>query len=356
MRRLLEELMLELLRTYSPTGSEEAAVRRYISFVNGLHIVDAHTDHAGNAIIDHGNGGRWVLLAGHIDTVAGELPVDYEGGVFRGRGAVDAKGPLVAITVGALEALKHVDDRCRVTVVALVGEEGRSPGARALMSVLNSGRAKPTAVVVGEPSGCDGVVIGYRGTIKLKLKCLGSGGHSSNPSEGVSAIEELMRLWLDLKSLLGSIPNLSLSMNYIKGGMPFSVIPRECDALVDIRVPVGLGLDAVKGKLVELLSNGYERCVYSIDDETPPVKVSINAPIVRSLVRAIIRNNLKPTPVLKLGTSDMNLLAGLTSNIVSYGPGRSELSHTDREEISIEELELGARIYRDTITDYCSNP
>lgn len=346
MRSLLEELMLELLKTYSPTGNELNAVRKYVDIVGSVGIGDVMIDDVGNAILNYGEGSKWLLLAGHIDTVPGELLVSYDGKVFRGRGAVDAKGPLVAMTVGALEAFKHLNtDDFKVTVAALVGEEGRSPGARALIRKS----IKPTAIIVGEPSGCDGVVIGYRGSIKLRIKCYGSGGHSSYPEGGVSAVEEFLKSWLKIKELSKANQHLSISINYIHGGQLFSVIPKECEGVVDIRIPVGLNLESIKSEINNYLSN---RCIYEVIDETPPIKVSVNLPIVRALIRSIIINNLKPLPVIKLGTSDMNLLAALTDNIVSYGPGNPELSHSDYEEVSIDELELGARVYRDTILEF----
>ena len=138
-------------------------------------------------------------------------------------------------------------------------------------------------------------------------------------------------------------------MNYISGGQLFSVIPKLCEGVIDVRVPIGMKLSDIKSKINESLSN---YCSYEVIDETPPVKVSVNVSVVRALVRAIIKNGLKPSPAIKLGTSDMNLLVSLTDNIVSYGPGKSELAHTDYEEISIEELELGTKIYKDLILEF----
>ncbi len=347
MRSLLEELMLELLKTYSPTGNELNAVRKYVDIVRTTGIGEVVIDDVGNAVLNYGEGSKWLLLAGHIDTVPGELPVSYDGEVFKGRGAVDAKGPLVAMTVGALEAFKHLrnTDGFKVTVAALVGEEGRSPGARALIKK----NIKPTAIIIGEPSGCDGVVIGYRGSVKIRIKCYGSGGHSSYPEGGLSAIEEFLKSWLRIKELSKAHQHLSLGVNYIYGGQPFSVIPKECEGIVDVRIPTGLDIENIKSEINNHLSN---HCTYEVIDETPPIKVSVNLPIVRALIRSIINNNLKPSPVIKLGTSDMNILAALTGNIVSYGPGNPELSHSDYEEVSIEELELGARVYRDTILEF----
>jgi LysW-gamma-L-lysine carboxypeptidase len=87
-------------------------------------------------------------------------------------------------------------------------------------------------------------------------------------------------------------------------------------------------------------------------DYTQPIRTSVNSTIVRALTRAIIIEGVRPKFVYKLGTSDMNLLHDCSSNIVAYGPGKSELSHTDKEEISVEEVLQGARIYRSTIEEF----
>jgi LysW-gamma-L-lysine carboxypeptidase len=342
---MLEELMLELLKAYSPSGNEAEAIKRYVDVVSRWWNGDIVVDDAGNALLNYGRGEKWVLLAGHIDTVPGELPVEYDGTIFRGRGAVDAKGPLVSMTIGSIEAIKHLNEEvCRITIAALVDEERGSSGAKRLMR-----DARPTAIIVGEPSNFN-IIIGYRGSMKLEIKCHGSGGHSSTPQSGTSAIDKLIESLLEVKKRVLSVPGSSIVVNYIEGGLPFSLIPKEARALVDIRIPLGWSTEAFG----EIVKSCMSDCTYNIVDETPPVRVRVDTPIARSLARSMIRNGLKPSPVIKLGTSDMNLLIRITENIVGFGPGRSELSHTDREEISIAELELGARIYRDTVREFLS--
>jgi acetylornithine deacetylase/succinyl-diaminopimelate desuccinylase-like protein len=41
----------------------------------------------------------------------------------------------------------------------------------------------------------------------------------------------------------------------------------------------------------------------------------------------------------------MTILSSITGNIVEIGPGRPELSHTDFEEISLEEYVAGIEVY-----------
>jgi acetylornithine deacetylase/succinyl-diaminopimelate desuccinylase-like protein len=92
-----------------------------------------------------------VMFNVHLDTVAGCGPVGFDGTRFTGRGAIDAKGPAVALLAGiraAVPALRGV----RVLVQAVAGEEGGAMGTygtRPLVEAGFSGRLN----VFCEPTG-----------------------------------------------------------------------------------------------------------------------------------------------------------------------------------------------------------
>ena len=126
------------------------------------HGLCTRIDEAGNAEVVFGaeDAAREIVLLGHIDTVPGEIPVRLEDGVLHGRGSVDAKGPLCAMLVAASRA--ELRPGARVRVIGAVGEEADSRGARALAR-----RIQPDACIIGEPSGWDGVTLGYMGCARL---------------------------------------------------------------------------------------------------------------------------------------------------------------------------------------------
>ena len=64
-------------------------------------------DAIGNVIGVVGEGEPVILLCGHMDTVAGHLPLRIEEGKIYARGAVDAKGPLAAMIMAAVAAAKE---------------------------------------------------------------------------------------------------------------------------------------------------------------------------------------------------------------------------------------------------------
>ncbi|SOD63382.1 Acetylornithine deacetylase/Succinyl-diaminopimelate desuccinylase [Streptomyces zhaozhouensis] len=87
-----------------------------------------------------------VMCNVHLDTVAGREPVGFDGARFTGRGAVDAKGPAVALLAGVRAAMARepaVGRSTAVLVQAVAGEEGGALGTigtRPLVAAGHVGR------------------------------------------------------------------------------------------------------------------------------------------------------------------------------------------------------------------------
>ncbi|WP_409473934.1 M20/M25/M40 family metallo-hydrolase [Streptomyces sp. HC307] len=72
-----------------------------------------------------------VMFNVHLDTVAGWWPAHFDGRRFTGRGAIDAKGPAVALLAGiraARAAEPALGSRVGVLIQAVAGEEGGAMG------------------------------------------------------------------------------------------------------------------------------------------------------------------------------------------------------------------------------------
>ena len=91
------ELLRDALSLYSPSRSE-ATLANLIrdKCVNELGFEQVNIDNVGNIIAIKGTGKPSILLCGHMDTVPGPVPVRIEDGYIYGRGASNAKSPLVA--------------------------------------------------------------------------------------------------------------------------------------------------------------------------------------------------------------------------------------------------------------------
>jgi len=335
----------------APQRGEQKAIEILKNYAEELGYYSVVIDSAGNLIAHYGEGNTVIAIIGHIDTIPWELPVSFDGYTIKGRGAVDAKGPLVAAFVGAALARELVDlKKVKVYTIAAVDEEGDSTGAKHL--VKSGFRAH--GVVIAEPSNTDGVVLGYRGSMRILVKCTSPGGHSSSGTKN-SACDKLITLWGKLESLYsGSSDVYSHTPALLKlcCGEDAPVVPRYGEALISIRLAIGSSLENVTKNIGNILSN-IDGCTWSLLDYTKPVKVSVNNPAARAMVRAVITNSLKPKILYKYGTSDMNIVyPDVSENVVAYGPGRSELAHTDKEEITVEELSKGIEVYRDFVKEF----
>ena len=98
---------------------------------------------------------RTVMFNVHLDTVAGEQPVHFDGRRFHGRGAIDAKGPAVALLAGvrAARALRPALGRdVGVLIQAVAGEEGGAMGVLGTRPLVERGHTGRLNVFC-EPTG-----------------------------------------------------------------------------------------------------------------------------------------------------------------------------------------------------------
>ncbi len=335
------EVLVRLLKAYSPTGSEENAQDVLMDIAEELGL-KAKADDVGNVLASKGDGGS-VWLVGHYDTVPGELPVKWSGDMIAGRGAVDAKGPLSAMLVAASLS------RNPVTVAALVGEEGDSRGAEYL---LRRKEEFPPYIIIGEPSNTIGIIIAYRGGAHLEIECRAKGGHSSSP--GISAIDKLINSILNAKKIAPGkgYEEPSAVVTIMRGGEASNVLPKHASATIDLRVPPSMDPADVMDQIRSKLPDG---CIAEARWMIPPVTVRPGDPVPRALIRSILKLGGKPKLLKKYGSSDMNRLYKAVRSIAAYGPGESRLAHTDEEAVSVDELELAVKVYKGAI-EYLSRP
>lgn len=338
------EILLKLTRVYTPSGEESRIHGTLRRIVEELGYEESSIDAVGNFFASYGDGAP-ILLASHLDTVPGELRPGFDGEAVYGRGAVDAKGPLTAMLLGAAEAKEHVRG-LKVYVAGLVREETDGRGAR---YVVESG-LRAEHVLIGEPTGL-GIAIAYRGSLTLEAYAEARGGHSSAPYIGESALDKML-------GFIGAVRGRFSGMSYdeptsaitiLRAGEWSGSLPTKAYAVVNIRFPQPYRSDEFLKEVEELARR--HSITLKLIDKTDPVEVSLNAPIVRGLTRAMLRLGRKPRIVRKTGTSDMNTLAAVTRSIAAFGPGDSKLAHTDRERLPVGELLEAAEIISELLKE-----
>ncbi|HIP85544.1 MAG TPA: N-acetyl-lysine deacetylase [Pyrodictium sp.] len=344
MSELLRHLV-ELVSVYSPSG-REAEVAKVVRDIASELGLSSWIDGVGNVWISFDRNdcrNTDVLIVGHIDTVPGYINVRVEDDVVWGRGAVDAKGPLLAY-LHAISRLQITD--YRVCLGGLVGEEADSPGANYILKA----RFRSRHLFVAEPSGYDGVVIGYRGSLPVQVVCRAVGGHAASPDPSRSAYERFHDAWSVLKSKYGNVQpkKPSMSVTRIVAGDYGNMLPTYLEARLDIRLWSDNERDQILDELRRVF--GERGCSVRVLGYTKPVKVKPQQPTPRSLIRSMLRRGIKPRITIKHGTSDMNLIVPeVAQDAVAYGPGDPRLSHSLEERISIKEIMYAIDIIVDAI-------
>ncbi len=337
LKQKAKSLLLEILSIYTPSG-EEGKARGFFEKVSQEFNLPLKVTATNSYLLGKGDK---VLLASHVDTVPGFIEPRAEGDTLYGRGAVDDKGPLVAMLLATWLANEQ---GMSVSFVALSDEENKSAGAREL---VRSG-AKFDHIIVGEPSNTRNVVVEYRGVAHLDVLCRGEAQHSSSATKNL--ILEVAAKIGGVSVLPSSYDRPSIVPTIIRAGDRINVTPSELYLHFDVRYPYGYSLDSI----LEKVKGTFPDCEVRLTENVEPVKVSSNTPAVKAVMRGLLKQGIKPSLVRKGGTSDMNILKAITDSIVNYGPGDSRLEHTDLEKITLDEIYIGTLTYLHAIEELCS--
>ncbi|MFL6441680.1 MAG: M20/M25/M40 family metallo-hydrolase [Nitrososphaeraceae archaeon] len=339
------ELLKKSLEQYTPSRSE-ASLANMIKdrCVNELGFEQVNIDNVGNVIATKGNGEPRILLCGHMDTVPGQIPVRIEDGFVYGRGASDAKGPLIAMLLAASEFPKQ---RGTIIFAGVVDEEGNATGVKQL---VKSGLSADYAIF-GEPSGIDNITIAYKGRLEIRLTCdVRTSAHASAPWLAKNSIEEIYDFWNAVKCEINRVQiknnrtdSISCSLTEISGGSSHNVTPQKCKITIDIRIPTFTRCEEVLSILDKVIFNVAStkgvRATYRIEDKTEPFEADYASPLVRALSLSILDVRRKrPILLRKTGTGDMNILGNAFNiPVITFGPGDPHSSHSSNERLSIKE-------------------
>ena len=285
--------------------SNEAVIRLLADWFGQLGFqceVTALPDLPGkfNLVATYGQGEGGLLLAGHTDTVPFDeggwskdpFKVTEEGNRLYGLGTIDMKGFFAFI----VEALKEIDLTTLskpLRILATADEETTMAGARAIAAAAE---IKPDYAVIGEPTGLVPVMM-HKGHMSESIRVTGKSGHSSDPANGVNAIEimqqvlgKLSGLQRELKKKYHNshfqVPYPTLNFGAIHGGDSPNRICGCCELQIDLRPIPGVSPEELVGMLQENLREVHEchpGCLHisHMHDPIPPYACAEDSPLIR---------------------------------------------------------------------------
>lgn len=188
-----------------------------------------------------GNGGRKVVMVGHMDTVhpdgsAAERPFRMEVDRAYGPGSADMKAGILSGLYG-IKAIQHLDrdDFGEVVLFLNPDEEVGSPSST---DAIDDECRDADAAIVLEGCLVDGsVVVGRKGVFDYTLTVHGRNAHAGvEPEKGRSAILELADKVVKLSELSGLSEGTTVNVGTIRGGTKPNVVPDYATCEIDVRI------------------------------------------------------------------------------------------------------------------------
>jgi succinyl-diaminopimelate desuccinylase len=363
---LLERLVA--IDTQNPPGRETEAAALLASELEAIGFVTEVrplADGRANVVgrIDNGAGPCFAFNS-HMDTVpvgggwtSDPLRLTDRDGKFFGRGACDAKGPVVAmVEAGRLLASQRDLWRGTLVVMFVADEEIDGGGSR----VLAKQQPRPDLIVIGEPTN-NAVCAAHKGCLRPLIRAKGRAAHSGRPELGVNAILAASRLTSlfeardrELRAqnhpLVG---HASLTITRIAGGIADNVVPDNCEIVLDRRLLPGETLAAGLDDLHALLTrakreHGVDAEVAAIRTKAGPAETALDDPLVRGAV-AVSRSHgvTFPQPGGLTGGCDLVHFRDAGAVGIVLGPGSLDVAHQPDEYVPKDDLVRAVLIYRD---------
>ncbi|MCH2422735.1 MAG: acetylornithine deacetylase [Acidimicrobiales bacterium] len=303
-----------------------------------------------------------VMLAGHSDVV----PVDPDdwatppfvatrlGDRIYGRGTADMKG-FVACALALVPRWAALDLVRPVHVALTFDEEDGFHGAPILIDSL-AGTPRPAAAIVGEPTGLQ-LIGAHKGCYEYTTTVTGMNGHSSRPTEAVSAVHHATR-WisalLDLDAELAGRaqadsrfepPHTTTNVGVVGGGLARCTVAGECSFEWEMR-PVQSGdaafvkerMAAVEAKLLAEMRAVHPEAAIETEAVCEIDGLEwVDASPALDLMRSLLGGD-PPVGVVAYGTeAGLYQAAGIPS--VVWGPGDIAVAHRPDEFVEVGDLE-----------------
>lgn len=318
-----------------------------------------------------------VVLSGHSDVVPVDpedwttppFKADRRDGRVYGRGTADMKG-FVACVLAMAPIYAALDLIVPIHIALTFDEEDGFHGAPILLADLAERGIRPSAAVIGEPTGLR-TVGAHKGCYEYRTTVTGMNGHSSVPAEAVSAVHYAMRWISGLLSLGDEMearapdqspynpPPTTFNVGTISGGQGRCVVADKCWFDWEMR-PVQVEdanfvkkhMTILESSLLEEMQSVYSEAsietqmVCEIDglewrDDSPALdlmKVLLDEEVVAN-------GGFLPVDVVSYGT-EAGLFQAAGIPAVLWGPGDIGVAHRPDEFIEVADLEVCLALLR----------
>ena len=395
----LVQLTSDLIKIPSenPTGSQREVVdfvKKYLSDAGINHEEVGCNPEFPCVVAQVGSDeGFSIILNGHVDVVpagdrnqwnfdpfSGEI-TDKE---ILGRGTSDMKAGVAGLLF-AMKALTETKAELKGNLRLHIVSDEESGGQYGTSWLLANGYAdNADACLVAEPTSYNTIEIGQKGRIELIFKSHGVSAHGSLAGhKGVNAIENLMKVLEhvelltevegsftpDLQEALENskimatkkngagtdrvIDHVTANIGMISGGNRPNMVPDYAEAILDLRLPIGINVDEVEAAVKAMIEkSGVQGVEYVMNLNGMPNNTDINAPIVAMIKKYAQQYwNAEVLPAWQWASSEAREYRMKGIPTIQYGPSNTVGIHSYNETVDIEDVRNAGMIYLNAFCD-----
>lgn len=408
--------------TVNPPGNERAAIEYLDAYLTdaGLETeILAATEERPNLVADlrGERDGPTLCLLGHIDTVLAQASEwthepwsgDLADGFVWGRGAIDMKSQVAAEAVAAAALAKQGWRPARGTLKLVVTADEETGGEVGASWITGEHPDKARCdMLINEGAGAwfeyqgrrhYGVCCAEKGIFRFSITALGTAGHASMPKMGDNAllklgpvlgklanqpesfevteapaallvglgedpadpggaIERIAAAEPRLRTLVEPMFGVTLTPTMASASEQMNVIPSTARIMVDCRVPPGLGEEAARRRINQVLGPETDDLKIEFTERTPGNASAVRSELMSAIEAWVAANDAPATavPVILPGFSDSRWWRHRFPECVAYGffPQRHQgvlastaLMHNADERIDVRDLGFAAGFYAD---------
>lgn len=285
-----------------------------------------------------------ILLQGHADTVPIARKFEDENclveeGMIFGRGAVDMKSSLAAMTMTVIKLKENRDLQYQPVLLITSDEEaGSFAGIKKFIEIYKKAKPDIRGAICGEVTDF-AIKHDFLGAMYLRFHFAGKSGHAANKGRGDNAIEKAIPLLNDLvrfqnrlikqKNALGQAV---MNIGTIRGGEKVNQIPTACSIEVSLRTIKKNDIYEKEFLRLAKKNGGRMEKVFSYE----PTRISSEENLIRSLKKSMGRARKQETIMREF--TEATLLNQVGIKTIVFGPGNPLLNHSDEERIKTRDI------------------
>ena len=347
-RDRLETLGASVVLTYDDSGTKANLFATIGPNVNGGVVLSGHSD---------------VVPVDPVDWTTPPFTADHRHGRVYGRGTADMKG-FVACVLAMAPTYAELDLTVPIHVALTFDEEDGFHGAPILLADLVERGVRPSAAIIGEPTGLR-TVGAHKGCYEYRTMVTGMNGHSSAPAEAVSAVHHASRWISGLLGLADDLadrapepspydpPSTTFNVGMISGGQGRCVVADRCWFDWEMR-PVQASdasfvkeyMAAVEAALLDEMRAVHPEAAIRTDVvcEIDGLEWRDASPAL-DLMRVLLADEVAanggtlPVDVVAYGT-EAGLFQAAGIPAVLWGPGDISVAHRPDEFVEVADLEV----------------